>query len=530
MPTSTAGRASLPTMAAAEDVITKMRLNPGNWGSIMFESVQRTDQFLSLLSKKKIFFNEGQGDTHKFTILSVTRPSESDVGNWSRVSKARPGFNPSQQTYSGTLRYGSREETASLFRHGIRTEWFNKLDLAMTRNREIQIGQVSTIMGNYAKALWELWCRSQFQKAVRCTTLNTTQGWAVDKVGDYAAGVNPDSLITYDWLKAMVPQIRSAPRGFASAAEAAKYTMTNDKQVVFIGYQEYEAMIDLYMQNQASRYGVRPDEAHIRELDLMGHPLGMFIFVLMPEPRRFRAPTGDETWADCVIPPTVPKKIQGGAMEGDMDDPNPDYHNPAVALYSESFLVNLDSIAWLVPPSAMTGTLKGVDGHTFPASNYMGEFFPVSYPCDENRKGENVYYAADFMSSMHGLFPQRSRAILHLAAHQTVTPYTLSGTIPGSVAIDFNYALHSIAVNEDGNLLVLAGGTTPATPADHTLWLETQSGVRYEVASRVSSTAQAGTAFTPAGTILELTLTDGPADITNPSDPWARIVALPTEA
>jgi hypothetical protein len=524
MSTSTFGNANLPSMTAAEEVITKMRQNPANWGNTIYESLQRTDQFLRFLTKAKVFFNEGEGDTHKFTILSVTRPSEADIGSWTRVQKARPGYNPSTQTYSGEIRYGHRQINGALFRHGVKTQWFNKLDLAMTPKRKEQTEQVTTILGNYTKHIWELWSRRMFQKSVQCSVLNSAAGWGADQVGSYKTGVVPTSLATYDWLKSLLPAIRSATRGFSSVKEAAAFEMDDDKQLVFMGYEEFDALMDQYQRKMVTDYGQRNSEVRIAKLDLTATPLNQFMFVLMPEPPRYRQPAEGEAWEDCLIPPTVPKSAQGGPVEGDADEPNPDYHNPAIALYSESFLINIDAVKWLVPPSAMTGTLDGVAGHKFPASNYMGDFFPVDFACNENMKRENVFYAADYMSGMVGLFPGRARSILHLAAHGTAANYTLSNKVPTAEGYDFEYVIQTQELDFDGNLVALFNGTVPATPDDHDLFLVTQRGYRFPVTVRVSTTATAGTADNAPGSTLVLTVPAG----YNSSDPYAKLIAIPT--
>ena len=521
----TFGSAALPQMQAADDVLTKMRQNPANWGNQIFESVQRTDQFLNLLSKAKTFFNEGEGDTHKFTILSVTRPSESDVGTWTRVQKARPGYNPSTQTYDGTIRYGHRQVTGYLLRHGTRTDWFNKLDLAMTPKRKEQTAQVTTILGNYAKQLWELWSRRMFQKSVQCTIINSAEGFGADQVGTYRTGIKPTSLLTFNWLKAMLPAIRSATRGFGSSEEAMKYEMEGDKQLVFIGYQEFDALIDELQKRKVRDYGLRNSEVRIPNLDLTATPLDQFMFVLMPEPVRYRDPVdANEPWEACVIPPTLPSTTQGGPNGGDADVPNPAYLNPAIAKYSEFFIVNLDAIKWLVPPSAMTGTLAGVAGHQFPASNYMGEFFPVDYQCSENLKKENVFYAADFMSGMVGLFPGRARSGLAMAAHSSAEDYVIGNTVPVAPAITFSYVIQTASLNGDGNLVALFSGTVPEAPALHDLFLVTESGKRVAVTTRVSTTATAGTADYAAGSTI--VITPAVAGLSS-QDPYAKMIAVP---
>lgn len=518
------GAATTPQMQAAEEVLTKMRQNPANWGNQIYESVQRTDQFLRLLSKAKVFFNEGEGDTHKFTILSVTRPSESDIGSWTRVEKARPGYNPSAQTYSGEVRYGHRQVHGAMFRHGVKTQWFNKLDLAMTPKRKEQTAQVTTILGNYSKHLWELWSRRMFQKSVQCTVLNLTHGWSADQIGSYKTGIAPTSLVTYNWLKALLPAIRSATRGFGSSEEAAKFEMEDDKQLVFIGYQEFDALLDQYIRMKVGSYGLRSSEVRIPKLDLTASPLDQFMFVLMPEPPRYRAPVDDnEPWENCLIPPTIPKKTNGGAVEGDADEPNPDYHNPEIALYSEAFIINLDAIKWLVPPSAMTGTQAGVAGHQFPPSNYMGEFFPVDFACNENMKRENVFYAADYMSGMVGLFPSRARSILALAAHGTAANYTLAGTIPTAAALTYEYVIQKVELAPDGtSILALAVGTVPATPGGHTMYLESETGIRVAVTTRTATTATPATSTNAAGSTLELVVTGG----LRSNDPWRKVLFI----
>jgi hypothetical protein len=266
----------------------------------------------------------------------------------------------------------------------------------------------------------------------------------------------------------------------------------------------------------------------IPELKLMAKPLGKYLFVIVPYPRKFREPATGETWEDCIIPSRVKKSADGGAKEGQGDEPNKDYFNPAIAKYTETLWVNLDSIEWLVPPQAMIKSMKDGNVELFPATDYAGEFRPFHSP--EDPFSETVCHYARFMSGMKGLFPERSRAILHLSAFPTAQRYTLTGQVT-TESNGLRYAVQNTAVNASGNLEFIISGTLPGSlPDGYTLYATAQSGKRYPVGSIITNTEFTGNTKYAAGRRIELTIVPSGVNNEMPGDPWRFLEALPVNA
>lgn len=517
------GGASVADATAAE-VITSMQNQPAWFSREIFQSLALENPFLTHVSRTKVFFNEGMGDTDTTLIFDVSAPNEKDVLNWQEVKEASPNYNPSRWTTTKEITYGHRKVSATLFRDAVRTPHFSKIDLTFKPRREKQLQQVRQIMLNWTRGIWSLWSTMAFVRSVNCRVLNTTWGDQAEQVGAYPTFTRPDTLLTFRLLETIAPSVIFTSRGFNSAAAAAAAMLPQDQQVVFIGYNEYQALIEQYMKELVTSFGNRPDETFIPELKLKATPLGKYMFVIVPYPRKYREPASNESWEDAIIESHIKVPADGGAAQGYVMKENPDYFNPGIAKYTESLWVNLDSVEWLVPPAAMTNAMSDGKTEMFPATDYAGEFKPFHSPEDPYQ--ETVCYYARYMSGMKGLFPKRSRAILHLAAHPTATPYRLTGQQP-SVAAGTRWNVQNVATNSSGNLEFLIAGTLPGSlPAGYTLYAVTRSGKRYIVASIVSNTAFAGNAKYAAGRKIELTL---PTAVNNesPSDPWASLDALP---
>lgn len=523
---ATMGGASVASAEAAE-VITAMQNQPGWFSREIYQSLALEDPFLAHVSKTKVFFNEGMGDTDTTLIFDVSAPNERDVLSWALVSEARPGYNPSQWSATKEISYGHRKVTAQLYRDAIRTPHFSKIDLAMKPKREAQLAQVRQIMLNWTRGIWQLWSRMAFVRSVNCLVLNTAWGISAEGVGAYPTYATPNTLLTYRFLETIKPSVVFTPRGFNSASAAAAARLPEDKQLVFIGPNEYQALVEHYQKELVTSFGMAPDETMIPELGFKAKPLQSYLFVIVPYPRKFRALAAGETWEDCIIPSHIQVAADGGAKDGTKMIPNPDYFNPAVALYTETVWCNLDSVEWLVPPQAMVSGMSNGSAQMFPATDYSGEFKPFHSPEDPYQ--ETVAYYARYMAGMKSLFPQRSRAILTLSAFPTAQAYTLTNQFGVNGQTSLRWSVANAAVNASGNLEMLVAGTLPDTlPAGYTLYGVTRSGRRYIVASIVTNASFAGNAKYPAGRRVELTML--PSGVSNemPGDPWSHLEALPT--
>ena len=521
----TMGGASVNTDSTPAEVITRMQNSPAWFSKEVYQSLAMSSQLMAHLSKTKTFFNEGMGDTDTTLIFDVSAPNERDVLSWQAVNEASAGYNPGQWTTTKEITYGHRKVTATLMRDAVRTPAFSKIDLAFKPRREAQLQQVRQIMMNWTKSIWELWCTMAFQRSVRCVTLNIQWGITATQIGSYPEYTLPNTLLTWRWLEVMKAGVTFTPRGFNSAEAAAKAELPNDKQVVFIGYNEFQALMEQYIKERVGSFGMRPDEIFIPELGFSGTTLGQYIFVVVAYPRKYRQPGVGESWEDCIIPHRVPVNTDGGAAEGVKSMPNPDYFNPQIALYTETLWVNLDSVEWMVPPAAMVNVMANGGMEMFPATNYAGEFRPFHSPEDPFQ--ETVTYYARYMSGMKGLFPERSRAILHLAAFPVATAYTLTGEVQ-NLPSGLTWPVQNIGTTAAGNLQVLIAGTLPgALPPGYTLYATTRSGKRFVVGTIVSTGVYAASSRFAAGTLVELQLLPAGISNENPGDPWASLDAMP---
>lgn len=495
------GQAGTPTTQNPEDVITALRQRRGNFSHHVHERIACTDPFYKHISREKMAFPSGRGDKYEREVFHITTPTEADLGDWALITKAGPGYNPSQDTFTMMLNYGTSKQTCQLYRRGWRTPSFNKLDLALTHDADMQLANVKAAMTAFTMAIWPAWARRNFRRSVMCRTLNNTYGHLAEQQGGYLAGILPDRYLTHTQLEAIIPAILATP--VIEDTPAYKEMKDIPEQIVFMGYQEF-AELERRYRKDTMNYGFQAPDVTVPELGLTGKKIGKYLFVLELMPTRFRQPVGDESWDDCIIPPTIKVPASGGPASGYKDAPNPDYYNPEVAKYVESKIYNSGSVVWFTPPGDVLKGMKKAQVFEFPAATYTGDFFPVNLRTPEDPEAENIFFAAKYIAGMMPANPGRSRCIISLAAH----PLDEEGdVIPGNIGAAFIRTVQSASTHPNGNLLLLiAGATLPALPVGYSLWAYNTDGTRYKVDTVVASTAFTGNTEFTSGFTVELEL------------------------
>lgn len=528
----TLGGGGLADIPDPLDVITSMQNQPGFFSSEVYQTLVFDDPFHDYLSKTKKFFAEGMGDTDTTLVFDVSAPSERDVLNWQVIKEASPGYNPSAFNVTREIDYGHRKVSACLYKDAIRTKPFSKWDLTFKPKREMQMAQHRQIMSNYARQLWIHWATASFSRTVRCQVLNSAYGHGASAVGGYPVGILPDSHLTYNYLEALKPGVVSTSHGSITAEAKPMADSIGNKQMIFLGNDMFNAFMDELHQRSRTKYGTSPDNIVIPGLGDAKN-LGNYMFVIVTYPRRFRLPVGGESWEDCIIPHRIKVASNGGAEVGSIDRENPDYRNPAIAKVEEIRWPNLDSVEWLVPPQAMVKSMSNGKVEMFPASDYSGNFFPVNFKSDNDPTGENCYFLARFASGMKGVFPERSRAILAVAAHPRVQPFIQDGqALPAGQNDSLRYPINGCGGNAVGRLSVLIAGTLPAdgsTPDGKSLFIVSESGKKYIIGTIHANGAFAGDHQRAAGRMLEISLPSSlsAAQTCRPQcDPWSHLAWL----
>ncbi|SKA84915.1 hypothetical protein SAMN02745166_01073 [Prosthecobacter debontii] len=528
----TLGGGGNPDISDPAEVITAMQNTPGFFSSEVYQTLMREDPFLAYISRTKKFFAEGMGDTDTTLVFDVSAPTERDVLNWQVIKEAAPGYNPSAFNVTKTISYGHRKVSACLYKDAVKSPVFSKWDLCFKPKREAQMAQIRQIMVNWTRGIWMHWATMSFQRTVTCRILNSGFGHQAEQVGSYPQWCRPTSILTWRWLEALHPMVYNTPRG-ATTPEGQKLNdVLAEKQMIFLGHEMFQAMAEQYAREVATDFGKLGGEVHIPELGFVQNR-GKYVFALVPYPRRFREPVGNETWEDCIIPSRISVPASGGAAAGFEQQENPDYRNPAIAKYEEIRWANLDSVEWLVPPRAMVKSMSNGKVEMFPASNYTGEFIPVNIKTENDPDAENCWFLARYASGMKGMFPQRSRAIMALAAHPTVKDYTLSGVLPGADADVNRYPITACGLTAAGYLNLLITGTLPAdgaTPPGTSLFIVSQTGKKYLIGTIHTNNAFAGDHRHAAGRSIDISLPSSLSAAQNcrqQCDPWSHLAFLP---
>lgn len=510
-------------------IITALYNEPGWLAVTSWQAARAGSPLLQTFERTKEEFPAGQGSTYNELILDVGGPNETDVLGWTTVKEASPGYNPGATTFTKTIEYGHRKVHACLTTDAIRTEAFNRQDLAFKPKLDEQLRQVSQIMANYTRLLWEYWLPMAFQNSVRCITLNAAYSNRAGDVGRYERAVLPTSVITHAHLEEQIVAINAATRGISSPEEAARLTIGNNRQLVFIGEQALVELEQQYIKRSAGSYGYLRQEVQIPEIGATAIRIGKYDFVTTPTPRRFRAPaTVNESWDACIVPSTI--MVTSPSGKGKVRVPNPDYYNPEVVIAEETMMVNLDAVKWLTPPRAMTAPSASIQQKKmFGPTNYSGEFVPIMPSKDNDPFGDYVYYAGRFMSGMLGRFPERARSILHLPVHTVAADVRLD--VHGSTAPTVTtYAIRQCVKMINGRLQLLVVGELPAVCPDGTsLFAVTSNGLKYLIGTVHSTTAYAGDAINPAGNLYEISFPSGLSAIQTcrpDCDPWSHLACL----
>ena len=527
----TVGQGPYGTAATADPnaIITQLYNEPGWLAATAWQAARAGSPLLQTFERTKEAFPEGQGSTYNELILDVGGPDETDVLGWTTVKEASPGYNPGSTTFTKTIEYGHRKVHACLTTDAIRTEMFNRQDLAFKPMLDQQLRQVSQIMSNYTRLLREYWVPMAFQNSVRCITLNAAYSNRAGDIGRYERSVLPSSVITHAHLEEQYVAVNAATRGISSPEEAAKLTIgKGDRQLVFIGDQALVMLEQTYIQNAATSYGYQRQEVQIPEIGATAVRIGKYDFVTTPTPRRFRAPTGNESWDACIVPSTIMVNSPNG--KGKVRVPNPDYYNTEIVVAEETMMVNLDAVKWLTPPRAMTAPSATVQQKPlFGPTNYSGEFVPIAPSKDQDPFGDYVYYAGRFMSGMLGRFPERARSILHLPVQTVAADVALDQHSTGPASAT-TYAIRQCVKMINGRLQLLIVGELPAAcPTGMALFAVTSNGLKYLVGTIHSSTSYAGDAINPAGYLYEISFPSALSAIQTcrpDCDPWSHLVCL----
>ena len=475
--------------ADADKTISNMVEQKGWITNFVYGGIRNASPLTRLLEKTKIPFPEGMGDSFTRGVLQVTSPNEADGLNWNPVKSSYPGNSPCCNEYRDFV-YGSNTVTGCLSQIGYKSPRFCKLDLVLKRNWSEQLMQIVMAMQNITVGVWENWLKASYPKSVTCTTLSKQWGHP-EALGTYLE--DPTTFLTVEHLDTIYERVQSAGGLIGSPMQ--------DYQCIVIGRNTFNRMKRRRLEQNATLVGARDKDFSLPNYaEVMVEGIGkvvvfsMYSFVIIDKPRRYRARAGGETWEDAIIPATINVK----ADKGYKTDRNPDYYNPNIALYEETLWLNLQAVDWLVPPAALIkGTTAG-SKEFFPAINYAGDFEAVY--CPEDPKHKTVMFMADFLGGMVSMFPQKGRSLLHFATHIEACDDDDTVCINGNVRAPSNS--RSIrwtgTTATSGQLQFLIEGTMPGScPAGYSLFVTTEKGYRYLVASVGTTTAFAGNSNYP---------------------------------
>jgi hypothetical protein len=519
------------TLAALVDcddqdkTITNFIEQKGYITDFIYAGVRSTHPLIRLLEGTKKEFPSGMGDSITRGILEVTGPNELDGLNWNPVRSNYPGNSACCNEYRD-FTYGSRTVHGCLSQIGYKSPSFCKTDIVFKTRFMEQLMQIMMAMRNITTGVWGFWLAASYPKSV--TNVILSKVWNHPEAhGTYPSAPRPTTFINVEHLDILNERITTVGGLIGSPIK--------DFQTIVIGKASYMRMKRRRMEKNAALVGARGPEMALPNYGEFNVPdLGRVIvwssyaFVLVDKPRRFREKASNETWDDAVIPSTINLRTDKGYRT----ERNPDYHNPNIALYEETLWLNKEAVDWLVPPAALQKSISVGGKEWFPATNYAGDFEAVYCPTDLKKK--TVRFAADFMGGMMSLFPQKGRAIMHLAVHLEACDDDDAVCVSGMPGLPEGNPIRQVNTNAvAGQLQILVEGALPeACPPGHTLFLETEKGLRYLIGSVVSTWAFAGNAeFPVAGNYYVLQLGAGLNDAATTRelcDPWKRVVCLPT--
>lgn len=512
-----------PDQTADLNAVRQQFFNERGWPSAYcWEQAVNGSSLLKLFEKIKAFFPQGQGDAFRKMVMTIAGPNELDVLNWTRVGEAAPGYSPAATTFTKTVEWGHEFVNACMYTDAVRSDPFARLDLFFKPKLQEQMMNVARAMSEYTRLTWEFWLPAAIQRASVCTVLNGNWGDPEEREG-YPKFAHPTSILTHGKLEQLFQRTDDANRIHDSLVKLPDMT---GRQLVIIGEGAFLELEKRYRESQVGR-GYQSSDVVIPELGIRSRQIGKYDFVIVSRPRRFREPVGNESWDACIIPSHIVVPTESG--KGQKRVPNPDYRNPAIAVFEEAFLINLDAYTWLVPPAGLD--VKGPKGQSmFKPTQYSGEFVLITPSTDTDPFGDTAYFATRFMAGMMPNNPERSRGILLQACHSTAEDVAI---VPGNPIMSNNptYTVQQVVGLINGRLQVLITGTLPGSaPLGKSLFMVKEHGQRALVGTIHSNAAFAGTHRLEPGTLLEISFPAGLAALQNvgtDDNPWTHLAFLP---
>lgn len=522
-----ANNCSLADLVDCDDqdkTITNFVEQKGIITDFIYSGVRNTNPMIRLLEGTKKEFPSGMGDTITRGILEVTSPNELDGLDWNPVRSNYPGNSACCNEYRD-FTYGSRTVHGCLSQIGYKSPSFCKTDIVFKTKFLEQLMQIVMAMRNITTGVWGFWLAASYPKSVYCTILSK-QWDHPEELGKYPSAPRPTTFINLEHLDKLNERITAVGGLIGSPIK--------DFQTILIGKNSYNRMKARRMEQNATLVGARgPEMALPNYNEYTVADLGRVIvwssyaFILIDKPRRFREKGINETWEDAIVPSTINIRTDRGFKT----ERNPDYYNPNIAIYEETLWLNKEAVDWLVPPAALIAPMAVGDKQFFPATNYSGDF--EAYYCPTDVKKKTVRFAADFMGGMMSLFPQKGRAVMHLACHLETCDDDDQICVGGAPVESIGNPIRDVNITAtSGQLQVLVEGALPeACAPGSSLFMETERGDKFIVGSIVSTWAFPGNADIPqAGNYYIISFPTALAAAATKRelcDPWKRIVCLP---
>lgn len=525
MPEPTCDLASLVNCDDPDQTITNFIEQKGYITDFVYAGVRNSSPLIRLLEKTKKEFPSGQGDSITRAVLEITSPNELDGLNWNPVRSGFPGSSPCCNEYRD-FTYGNRTVSGCLSQIGYRSPSFCKTDIVFKTKFMDQLLQIVMSMQNISTGVWDNWLKNSYPKSVMCVTLSKQWGHP-EKLGTYDSAARPTTFMNVEHLDILMERVQSAGGLIGSPIK--------DYQVIVMGRNSFNRMKRRRMEQNATLVGARdssfslPNYAEF-SVDGVGKVItfSMYAFVLVDKPRRFRQKLNSESWDDAIVPST----INVNTDRGQKTDRNPDYYNPSIAIFEESLWLNLQAVDWLVPPGALAKDISAGGKTFFSPLNYAGDFEAVY--CPEDLKRKRVQFLADFMGGMMSLFPNKGRAVLHLACHIEACDDDDTTCVSGNQAgaSDIHAIRWTGITATPGQLnFLIDGELAEACPEGYTLFATTEKGLRYPINAVVSSTEFAGNSTFPnPGAYVVVSFPSGIADVATTRelcDSWKFIECLP---
>lgn len=485
-----------------------------------------SDPHIKLFSPTKMPFPSGQGDSLTRAVLESTTPNELDGLGWTPVKSNYPGQSACCNNYR-KISYGNRTATGCLTKVGYITDPFCKVDVIFKSNFLEQLMTVVYSMQNTTRGVWSNWLKHSYPTQVLNGMLSNKWGHP-EQQGQYPADARPTSAPTVEGFEVFKERIDSVGGPLGSPLTGYVVYVMGRNAYARMKRRRLEQGATLYGQRQSADFSLPGyNSTHVVGLGTV-ETWGGMAFVVIDKPRRFREKGPSEDWDDALIPSTINVPTQMGVKAA----PNPDYYNADIAIYEESLIVNLQAVDWLTPPDVLAKDIT-VGGKTFfPALSYAGNFVPFYCPEDPLRK--TVRFSAEFMGGMMSRFPDKGRAIMHLAVHieacdddDFVCVNNRAGLATTGVPIRW---VGTTATATQLNVLV-TGTLLTSCPPGNSLFMVTEKGLKYPIASFGTVTPFEGNHEYPqAGSYVLVNFPTGYNAVVNTRelcDPWKFIQCLP---